>query len=348
MLFDAEPAVVAAATSYMQIYAVGLVFVFGFLMFTALMRGYGDTVTPMLVMFVSVVINIVLDPLLIFGVGPFPELGIAGAAYATIFARGVTLAIGLWLMFRGYRGVRIRLEEMIPNPSYGVKLIRIGLPASFEGASRALSISLLLFVVALFATPVVAAYGIGTRILSVIVLPAMALSQGVETMTGQNVGAGKPDRAAKANHITAAVIFVSLTVVGLLSTLFAEPLVALFTNDPDVVDAGATFLYYVAPTFGLFGAMYTYIGGFRGAGMTGTAAGFVLLAFMVVQIPVAWVASSAFGPPGIWASFAIAHLVGALGLPSGSAVERGARTTSPAVGAVPERLGLTARRWRAE
>ncbi|AGB37375.1 MATE family efflux transporter [Natronococcus occultus] len=312
-LFAAEPEVIAAAASYMRIYALGLVFVFGFLMFMSLMRGYGDTVTPMLIMFVSVVINVVLDPLLIFGVGPIPELGIAGAAYATIIARGLTLAVGLWLMFRGYRGVRIRLRELVPDPSYGVKLVRIGLPASFEGASRALSMSLLLFVVALFATPVVAAYGIGTRILSVIVLPAMALSQGVETMTGQNVGAGKPERAARANHLTAAALFVVLTAAGVLSTLVAEPIVALFTNDPAVVDAGATFLYYVAPTFGLFGAMYVYIGGFRGAGMTGTAAGLVLLAFMAVQIPVAWAAANALGPTGVWLSFAVAHLVGAVG-----------------------------------
>ncbi|NKE37043.1 MATE family efflux transporter [Natronococcus sp. JC468] len=312
-LFAAEPEVTAAAANYMRIYALGLVFVFGFLMFMSLMRGYGDTVTPMLIMFVSVAINVVLDPLLIFGVGPLPELGIAGAAYATIIARGLTLAVGLWLMLRGYRGVRIRLRELVPDPTYGLKLVRIGLPASFEGASRALSMSLLLFVVALFATPVVAAYGIGTRILSVIVLPAMALSQGVETMTGQNVGAGKPDRAAKANHLAAATLFVFLTATGVLSTLAAEPIVALFTNDPAVVDAGATFLDYVAPTFGLFGAMYIYIGGYRGAGMTGTAAGLVLLAFMGVQIPVAWVAANAFGPTGVWLSFAAAHLVGAVG-----------------------------------
>ncbi|THE66863.1 MATE family efflux transporter [Salinadaptatus halalkaliphilus] len=311
-LFGAEPAVVAAATSYMRIYSLGLVFVFGFFMFISLMRGYGDTVTPMLIMLVSVVINIVLDPLVIFGVGPFPELGIAGAAYATIFARAVTLVLGLWLMFRGYRGVRIRLSQMVPDLSYGWKLVRLGLPASVEGASRALSITLLLFIVALFSTPVVAAYGIGTRILSVIILPAVALSQGVETMTGQNIGAGNPDRAAAANRFAALVLFVSLTTVGLLSTLVAEPLVALFTNDPAVVDAGANFLYFVAPTFGLFGVMYTYMGGFRGAGMTMTAAGLVIVAFGVVQLPVAWLGASVLGPTGIWLSFVVSHLVGAL------------------------------------
>ncbi|WP_049896961.1 MATE family efflux transporter [Natrialba chahannaoensis] len=311
-LFGAGADVIDAATTYMQIYSVGLVFVFGFLMFIALMRGYGDTVTPMLIMFVSVVINIVLDPLLIFGVGPIPELGIAGAAYATIIARGVTLVIGLWLMFRGYRGVRIRLSQMVPDLSYGLKLVRIGLPASFEGASRALSIALLLFIVSLFADTVIAAYGVGTRLLSVIVLPAIALSQGVETMTGQNIGDGNPDRAAAANRFAAIALFVFLTAAGLLSAIIAEPLVSIFTNDPAVIDHGATFMHFVAPTFGLFGAMYVYIGGFRGAGMTLTAAGLVILAFGVVQIPVAWVAADAFGPPGIWLSFAVSHLVGAL------------------------------------
>ncbi|SDQ54673.1 MATE family efflux transporter [Natronobacterium texcoconense] len=311
-LFGAEPEVVAAAASYMRIYSLGLVFVFGFFMFVSLMRGYGDTVTPMLIMFVSVAINIALDPLLIFGVGPFPELGIAGAAYATIFARALTLALGLWIMLRGYRGVQIHLSQMVPDPSYGWKLMRLGLPASFEGASRALSINLLLVIVSLFATPVVAAYGIGTRILSVIILPAIALSQGVETMTGQNVGAGYPDRAASANRIAAIALFCTLTAAGLLTMLVAEPVVAVFTTDPEVIDAGATFLYYVAPTFGLFGVMYTYMGGFRGAGMTSTAAGLVLLAFGIVQVPVAWWASTILGPEGIWLSFAVSHLIGAV------------------------------------
>ncbi|MEY7851441.1 MATE family efflux transporter [Natrarchaeobius sp. A-rgal3] len=311
-LFGAEPAVVAAAAEYMRIYSLGLVFVFGFFVFVSLMRGYGDTVTPMLIMFVSVTINIVLDPLLIFGVGAFPELGIAGAAYATIFSRGVTLVLGLWIMFAGYRGVRIRLSQLTPDLSFGWKLVRLGFPASFEGASRALSINLLLVIVALFSTPVIAAYGIGTRILSVIVLPAIALSQGVETMTGQNVGAGNPDRAAAANRVAAIALFVTLTAIGLLSTLIAEPLVAVFTTDPAVIDAGATFLYYVAPTFGLFGAMYVYMGGFRGAGMTSSAAALVILAFGVVQLPVAWIAAGAIGPTGIWLSFAVSHLVGAV------------------------------------
>ncbi|MFP8954476.1 MATE family efflux transporter [Natrialbaceae archaeon A-arb3/5] len=311
-LFGAEPEVVAAAASYMRIYSLGLVFVFGFFMFVSLMRGYGDTVTPMLIMFVSVTINIILDPLLIFGVGPFPELGIAGAAYATIFSRAVTLAIGLWIMLRGYRGVQIHLSQLTPDLSFGWKLVRLGLPASFEGASRALSINLLLFIVALFSTPVVAAYGIGTRILSVIILPAIALSQGVETMTGQNIGAGKPDRAATANRVAATILFASLTVVGLLSMLVAEPIVAVFTTDPAVIDAGATFLIYVAPSFGFFGVMYTYMGGFRGAGMTLTAAGLVILAFIVVQLPIAWFAADAIGPAGIWLSFAVSHLFGAI------------------------------------
>ncbi|MFC6717548.1 MATE family efflux transporter [Natrialbaceae archaeon GCM10025810] len=310
-LFDAEPEIIAAAAEYLRIYALGLVFVFGFFMFISLMRGYGDTVTPMLIMFVTVVINVILDPLLIFGVGPFPEMGIAGASLATIFSRAITLAIGLWIMLRGHRGVRIRLSQMVPDPSYGLKLLRIGLPASFEGSSRALTITLLLFVVATFSEPVIAGYGIGTRVLSVIVLPAIALSQGVETMTGQNIGAGEVDRAAETNRIAGWTLFLVLTAAGLLTTLVAEPVVSIFTTDPAVVDVGSSFLYYVAPTFGLFGAMYAHLGGFRGVGMTMTAAGVVIVAFGLVQFPFAWYASSEWGPTGIWLSFAVSHFVGA-------------------------------------
>lgn len=145
-----------------------------------------------------------------------------------------------------------------------------------------------------------------------IILPVIALSQGVETMTGQNIGAGKPDRAVAATRVAARTLFLVMTGVGILAVLLAEPLVAIFTTDPRTVDAGVRFVYYVAPTFGLFGIMYTYIGGFRGAGKTTTAAALVLVTFGLVQVPVAWFAADVMGPTGVWASFAVSHLRGAL------------------------------------
>ncbi|EMA45778.1 MATE family efflux transporter [Halococcus saccharolyticus] len=311
-LLGASPAVAVLVTEYMRVYALGLVFVFGFFMFVSLMRGYGDTITPMLVMAGTVVLNVAIDPILILGWGPVPELGVEGAAIATVFSRAVAFVVGFVIMVRGSRGVTINLRDMVPDPAFARTLFRIGVPASIEGTGRAISINLMLVIIATFSTSVVAAYGIGTRVFSVVFLPAIALSQGVETMTGQNVGAGKPDRAAQTNRLAARAMFVGLTVLGIVSWIAADPIVAVFTSDAAVIDIGARFLRYVAPTFGFIGIMYAYTGGFRGTGQTTVAAAISILMLGVIRVPFAWLVAGPLGPPGVWLSFGISNVAGAV------------------------------------
>jgi len=315
-LMGASADVLPLATDYMEVISLGLVFMFGFFVFIALMRGYGDTITPMLVMFGSVVLNIVLDPFLIFGVWVFPEMGIQGAAVATVFSRGLALIVGLAIMFRGVRGVQINLRDMGPDLTYLRRLVRIGLPASVEGMGRALSMNLLLFIVAMFSDPVVAAYGIGTRVFSVIFLPAIAVARGVETMTGQNIGAGKPDRAAEAANLAAKTLFGILSVAGILVFLVPEPIISVFVgagqeNADRVVEVGTQFLRYVALTFGFIGIMRAYTGSFRGAGKTLTAAAISVLTLGIVRFPIAWFGAELIDETGIWIAFAASNVVGA-------------------------------------
>jgi putative MATE family efflux protein len=310
-LLGASPEVLPGATDYMQVISLGIVFLFGFLVFISLMRGYGDTITPMLVMFGSVAINVALDPFLIFGWWVFPELGVAGAAYATVFSRSLALVVGLAIMFRGKRGVRINLDQMRPDPDYFRRIASLGGPASFEVTSRALSVNFLLVVVALFSPAVVAAFGIGTRVFSVIFLPAIAVAQAVETMSGQNIGAGKPDRAEQTADFAAKVMFVVLSAMGVVVFLFTEPLVAVFTTDETVVEEGVTFLRTVAPTFGMLGIMRAYSGSFRGAGKTMTAAGLAIATLWVVRLPIAWFGAQWYGPVGIWYGFVVSNVFGA-------------------------------------
>jgi len=320
--------VLPLATRYMEVISLGLVFMFGFAVFVALMRGYGDTITPMLVMFGSVLLNIVLDPFLIFGwtvvenaplVGTiaFPELGIQGAAIATVFSRALALVVGLVIMFRGHRGVQIHLRDMVPDLSYLRRIVRIGLPASIEGTGRAVSMNLILVIVAMFPDTVVAAYGIGTRIFSVAFLPALAVARGVETMTGQNIGADKPDRAAQAAGLAAKVLFGILTVAGLATFLFPEPIVSVFvgTDQSDaaqVIDIGTEFIRYVALTFGFIGIMRAYTGSFRGAGKTLTAAAISVVTLGIIRFPVAWITAGPLGETGVWLSFAVSNVAGAI------------------------------------
>jgi len=320
-LLGASPEVLPLATEYMRVISSGLVFMFGFFVFTALMRGYGDTITPMLVMLLTVVVNIIIDPFLIFGWWVFPELGVAGAAYATIFSRALAFVVGMAIMLRGTRGVQIVPRDMVPNPSYAKKIVRIGVPASIEGTGRSLSVNLMLVIVGLFPTTVVAGYGIGVRVFSVIFLPAIAVARGVETMTGQNIGAEKPDRAAAAAGIAAKTMFGILGALGIVVILTARPIAAVFTDDPTVIAVTADFLRWVAPTFGFIGVMRAYTGSFRGAGKTMTAAAISILMLGFIRLPVALglarpdilgLPLPAFDSTGIWMAFAVSNTAGAI------------------------------------
>jgi putative MATE family efflux protein len=238
-------------------------------------------------------------------------MGVAGAAYATVFSRSLALVVGLAIMFRGTRGVQIHLGQMRPDPDYFRRIASLGGPASFEVTGRALSVNLLLIVVALFSPAVVAAFGIGTRVFSVIFLPAIAVAQAVETMSGQNIGAGKPDRAEATADFAAKVMFTILSAMGVVTFLFTRPIVSVFTTDPAVVDEGVSFLRTVAPTFGMLGIMRAYGGSFRGAGKTMTSAGLAIATLWVVRLPVAWFGAQSFGPVGIWYGFVVSNVFGA-------------------------------------
>ena len=342
-LFGAAPATLAAGTAYLRVISLGLPLMFGFFIFISLMRGYGDTVTPMVVMFGTVVVNIALDPFLIFGwtlvtdaplVGTvtFPELGVVGAAYATVFSRALAMVVGLAIMFSGTRGVRIRLADMRPDAAYFRKMLDIGAPASVEGTARAASVNALLLVVGSFSTVVVAGYGIGIRVFSVIFLPAIAVSQGVETMAGQNIGAERPDRAGRTAHFASKWMFLILGAAGAVIFLLPAPIAAVFTDDPEVVAVGAEFLRYVALTFGFIGVIRAYTGAFRGAGQTLVAAVIAVTFLGLVRLPVAAALAfgvgpyslslagatvevpslvAALGPPGIWWGFVVSNVVGA-------------------------------------
>jgi len=322
-VFGAEPAVLTLATDYMEVISLGLPFLFGFTVFIALMRGAGDTVTPMLVMFGTVVLNVALDPLLIFGVGPLPELGVEGAAIATVFARGSAMVVGLWLMFRGAHGIQIHLRQMIPDLAYSKKLLRIGVPASVENTGRAISVNAVLVIVTLFSTPVVAAFGVGIRVFSMIFMPAIAIDRGVEAMTGQNIGAGRQDRVVATNRFAAKTSFLILSALGVITFLFAPEIIGVFDDSPSVVAEGATFLRWIAPTFGFVGILRAYSGGFRGAGKTLTAAAIAVLLFGFIRLPIAYVASQGLvpidgwffaepNPTGIWFAFAVSGIIAAV------------------------------------
>ncbi len=311
-LMGAEPSVLPLAVDYMRIVLLGLVFLFTFFTFSALMRGWGDTITPMILMLVSVATNILLDPFLIFGWWFFPQLGIGGAAIATVFSRAVVSIAGIYMLYSGRYGLKVTLREMKPETRFLKRIMGLGVPASLDQASRALGITATMFIIGMFPTEIVAAFGIGARVLSTVFLPAAAVGQATETLTGQNVGAGKPDRAKRSGVEASKYVFLILTGLGVLTYFAAGTIANIFSPDPAVVDAASTMLRTIAFTFGAMGVMRVFNGAFRGAGNTRLAMIVTVATIWVIRLPLTYLLAVTIGSFGIWLAFAVANVSGAL------------------------------------
>src|SRR6516225_1566568 len=226
-LMGAAPDVLPDAVRFFQIAVLGFVFVFMFFAYQALMRGRGVVYPPMFIVFTTVLINFALDPLLIFGWGPFPRMGVAGSAMATLCTQAMAATIGLTLMVRGRHGSHLRWPDLRPDFGLMRQIFRIGFPSSIEQSTQALGMTVMTMLVAGFGTVAVAAYGIGVRVMSCALIPAIGLAVATSTLVGQNIGADQLHRAERTNLVSCAVAFIILTVVGLF-TFFAAAGISRF------------------------------------------------------------------------------------------------------------------------
>ncbi|WP_097009142.1 MATE family efflux transporter [Natronoarchaeum philippinense] len=316
---ETKAQIVPLAADYMRIFLLGVPFIFGFFVFVSLMRGYGNTRAPMRVMIVSVVLNLVLDPLLIFGVGPFPALEIQGAAVATVFSRGVATVLGLYLLLGSGVGPDISRDDLVPRLEYIREITRIGVPTALEQSMSSLAMVTLTAMVVSFPPAVVAAYGLGNRLISLALLPAMGLGQATDTIVGKNLGAGKPERAERATWIAATVIAGVMAAAGLLAFAVPEPIVSVFmTADTEgaaeTIAYGSTYLRFVATMFVFMGVLQVILGAFRGAGNTKTALVFSVVTLWVARVPATYylVFVADWGTTGIWTAVVIGDVVGAI------------------------------------
>lgn len=303
--------VLPLAVVYAQIIFGGVVLMFGSFIFQSIISGWGDTVTPMKLMLVSVVLNIVLDPVLIFGAGPIPRLGVAGAAIATVFSRGVASIIGFYLLFSGKKGITIRPHDLVPRPREIKRVIQIGVPSAVEQSTLALGFTMMASVVAQFGTVALASYGIGSRLISILSMPAMGFSMAVSIMVGQNLGAGKERRAERVGWLSSGAIMLILTAGGAVSFLLAKPLVSVFIVEEDraVIELGSRFIKFIGFGMGAFGVRMVLNGVFRGAGDTVTSMAFSILALWGFRIPLAVGLSSSMGTDGIWLGILLSYII---------------------------------------
>lgn len=299
----AEPNVLPDAVRFLQITFLGFIFVFGFFVYQSLTRGLGIVVVPMAIVLVTVLLNLVLDPLFIFGWGSLPAMGVGGAAMATLVTQALATLIGFTLLFRGSHGLRLRLGDFRPDFPFILKAFRLGLPASIEQSTRALSLTIMMLLVASFGTIAVAAYGIGIRVLTFVIIPAMGLAMATSTLVGQNIGAGKLERAERTTLVASLLAFFLPLGVGAILFVFARQLATLFVpQSPEAIAECSLFIRIMSFTFGGIGLQHVITGTLRGAGNTMAAMVLTLVSAWVIHFPLAYILSrhTSLGARGIW------------------------------------------------
>ncbi|MCZ4319881.1 MATE family efflux transporter [Aequorivita viscosa] len=311
-IIGAGPDIIDDSVLYFKVSSLGFVFLFLFFIFQSLMRGIGNVMLPAYIVLFTVILNAVLDPLFIYGYDPVPGYGVAGAAVASVVTQAVAAAIGLIILFRGRHGIKISVASMYFDMMNLKRTFNLGLPASIEQSTRALGMTFMMVIVTSFGSDIVAAYGIGARMLSFIVIPALGLGIATTSLVGQNIGALKIKRAENAANLSAKVAFFGFTGLGLIMFLVAEPLTAFFIpEDTQVIHDGALFIKIMSLSFGLLGLQQVMNGTFNGAGFTKASMFISIMTLWIVRFPLAYLLSYTFemGPEGIWWSFPISNLV---------------------------------------
>ena len=314
-LMKVSAVVYDGALGFMRFSFIGLVFNFQFIMFTAFMRGVGNPTVPMYIIVGSVALNFVLDPLFIFGWGPVPASGVMGAAIATLSTQALATVISIIILFRGKKGIDLKLIDFIPDFPYIKKAFFLGLPSSIEQSVRGLGVTLMTFLIATHGTLSLASYGVGSNILQVVMVIGMGFSQAISTLVAQNIGAGKVTRAARIGRLGATVSFWSLSGIGIIVFFFAKQVVSFFVpEDANVIAGAAIFLRTIALTWGCLGVQLAFTGVLKGSGNMVTSMILALVSQFVFQFPLAYLLShhSGMGVNGIWWAFPVSNVLMAL------------------------------------
>src|ERR1700684_729295 len=284
----ASPSVVAVGSGYARIAVGGAGAIMLLFLNNAIFRGAGDAAIAMRLLWVSNIINLVLDPCLIFGWGPFPRLGVTGAALATLIGRSIGVLYQFYRLMRGTERLRILASQVRLQWDVLWRLIRVSLTGILQFAIAHTSWIGLVRIVSLFGAAALAGYTIAIRVVIFAILPSWGLSNAAATLVGQNLGAGHPERAEKAVWRTGIYNVTFLGSVGVFFISFAEPIVRLFTHDPAVIPLGAACLRIIS--YGNLGYAYFLVmmQAFNGAGDTITPTIVNFFGFWLFEIPLAY------------------------------------------------------------
>ena len=305
------------ANLYLKVIFLGFPFMFLNGIFRAVMVSYGDTLTPMYVSTFTNILNIFLDPVLIFGLGPFPKMGIVGAAIATVFSMFISSIFALYFLMSGKRGLHLKKEYLRPDIFWIKKIFRIGIPAAIGQSAEAFGFVVLTGIIGRLhnARVAIAAYGIGDRLLSFSFIAIDGLATGLTTIIGQSLGADRIDRASFAAKKGMLFMFIILCIETTVFVLFRKELVMIFIpNEIEIIEEGGRFMLYFAPAIPLFGVIRGIMSAFQASGHNAPNMFISFLRLWGLRVPLSYIFGFTLkmNSTGVWIGMTISNFITAL------------------------------------
>ncbi|MDE5418943.1 MATE family efflux transporter [Labilibaculum sp. DW002] len=306
LLLQLPVELIPQATTYLNIYMAGMILFFGFNGTSSVLRGLGDSKTPLYFLILASILNIAFDLLFVMVF----KWGIAGAAWATVIAQGVAFVAALLYLNNTHKIMKFSFAKLRFDTDLFKKSLKIGLPSGLQHTFVAVGMMTLLGIVNTFGTDVIAAYTAAGRIDSLAMMPAMNFSQAVSAFVGQNLGANKIERVKKGFKATFIMSNIFCLAMTALIVIFGGDLMRMFTRDPQVIEIGQNYLIIVSSFYLVFSSMFTIHGVLRGAGDTIIPMFITLFSLWIIRIPAAYLLSDKIGADGIWWSIPMGWVIG--------------------------------------
>jgi putative MATE family efflux protein len=294
-LMGGTPRIIEVGSGYGTVILSGNVVILLLFLNNAIFRGAGDAAIAMRVLWFANAVNIVLDPCLIFGLGPFPRLGVTGSAIATTIGRGLGVAVQVYVLLSNKGRVHVHRDQVRLDVKVMLRLLRVSVGGMFQLLVPTVSWLGLIRIVAVFGESALAGYTIAIRIVIFALLPSWGMSNAAATLVGQNLGAGKPDRAERSVWMTGFTNMIFLSLVTVAFLIFAEPLIGIFTSDAAVLPYGIDALRFISYGYVFYAYGMVMVASFNGAGDTTTPTLINIFCHWLIQIPLAYALALSFG-----------------------------------------------------
>ena len=308
-LLGANSEVTELSVKFMKVILFGSIFMFIGMMLNSTLRAVGDPKDPTRILIISTLLNVVLDPIMIYGLLGFPRLGVVGAALATVVARFVAAAMVVKIYFFNTHELSLRLKDLRPNVEMMKRIIDIGIFVSTSRLIRNFASMGLMRIVAAFGTVAIAAYGVGMRIIMLLVFPMFGIGRATASIVGQSFGSKKFKRALETVYISIKMFALPTLAISGVMMIFSKPIMEFFTKNPEVVSIGSNYLIYTLPflVFAIVSIISSASMNSIGKPIPPTIVTFVAL--LLIQIPLAIVLKNYMGIIGIWIAIDIAQII---------------------------------------